>query len=75
MIALLLLLSAVQASSLFFPPFLLCMCARGRETDKERATDRDGETPRDPECTVNELLQLISFHIIECILRQRDLVR
>lgn len=71
MIALLLLLSAVQASPLSFP--ILCVCGRG--TDKEHDTDRDGETRQDPECTVNELLQLISFHIIECILRQRDLVR
>ncbi len=51
----------------------VCVCGRG--TDKEHDTDRDGETLQDPECTVNELLQLISFHIIECILRQRDLVR
>lgn len=48
---------------------------RGRGTDEEHDTDRDGETRRDPGYTVSELLQLISFHIIECIWRQRDLVR
>lgn len=57
--------AAIRGSSL---PLFFCVC--GRRTDEERDTDGDGETRRDPECTVNELLQLISFHIIECILRQ-----